>query len=317
MDPEHPQILPVIQPLADLAARGIWIGTDSWNYPGWDGIIYDMGAYTGKTGRRSDGIFREHSLQDYGKVFRTACYDASFYSFPDGGTVEHLRRRMPENFRLAMKAPEAVTCRTWPKSPRLGARAGQRNKSFLDAALFVRAFLEPLEPIRHAAGPIIFQFPAFTKSDFSRGADFVTTLEPFLAALPKAWRYAVEIRNKTFLHADYFAALRRHGVAHSLTNWDRMPSIGEQMAAHGDDCFPAGFICARYLMTPGTKYAAAVKAFEPFSRIQKVDTEARASLRRLILRAQAQGREAFLFVNNRLEGCAPLTIADVVEQLPK
>ena len=82
---------------------------------------------------------------------------------------------MPDNFRLAMKAPEAITCRTWPKSPRLGAGAGQRNESFLDAALFARAFLEP---IRAAAGPIIFQFPAFTKSDYAWPRDdaFTTAL---------------------------------------------------------------------------------------------------------------------------------------------
>jgi len=35
-----------------------------------------------------------------------------------------------------------------------------------------------------------------------------------LGQLPGGWRYAVEIRNKTWLVPEYFAALRRHNVAH-------------------------------------------------------------------------------------------------------
>ena len=36
----------------------------------------------------------------------------------------------------------------------------------------------------------------------------------FLGQLPTDWPYGVEIRNKNFLHAEYFAALKEHNVTH-------------------------------------------------------------------------------------------------------
>jgi hypothetical protein len=31
--------------LADLAAKGVFVGTSSWKYPGWRGMIYDESKY--------------------------------------------------------------------------------------------------------------------------------------------------------------------------------------------------------------------------------------------------------------------------------
>jgi hypothetical protein len=56
------------------------------------------------------------------------------------------------------------------------------------------------------------------------------------------------------------------------------------------------------------KYLASLEQFEPFDRLQIVDPEARVAGGRLIREGmEAIGRQTFLFVNNRLEGNAPLT----------
>jgi hypothetical protein len=31
--------------LADLAARGVFVGTSSWKYPGWRGMVYEESKY--------------------------------------------------------------------------------------------------------------------------------------------------------------------------------------------------------------------------------------------------------------------------------
>jgi hypothetical protein len=55
-----------------------------------------------------------------------------------------------------------------------------------------------------------------------------------------------------------------------------------------------------------------VAAFQPYNEIRDPNPEARASMRQLIGRAQERHETLFLFVNNRLEGNAPLTILNVI-----
>jgi hypothetical protein len=60
-------------------------------------------------------------------------------------------------------------------------------------------------------------------------------------------------------------------------------------------------------------YEDAVGLFAPYTAIQDPNPEARDSMRVLIGRAREEKQFLFLFVNNRLEGNAPLTILSLVE----
>ena len=53
--------------------------------------------------------------------------------------------------------------------------------------------------------------------------------------------------------------------------------------------------------------------FAPYTEIQDPNPEARDSMRVLIGRAAENHQWLFLFVNNRLEGNAPLTILSLTE----
>jgi hypothetical protein len=53
--------------------------------------------------------------------------------------------------------------------------------------------------------------------------------------------------------------------------------------------------------------------FAPYTEIQDPNPEARESMRVLIGRARENKQFLFLFVNNRLEGNAPLTILSLVD----
>jgi hypothetical protein len=53
--------------------------------------------------------------------------------------------------------------------------------------------------------------------------------------------------------------------------------------------------------------------FAPYTEIRDPNPAARDALRVLIQRARDQRQMAFLFVNNRLEGNAPLTIMAITE----
>jgi uncharacterized protein YecE (DUF72 family) len=139
-------------------------------------------------------------------------------------------------------------------------------------------------------------------------------LDKFLAAAPKGWPYGVEIRNKKFLQPEYFDTLKRHGVAHVFNSWADMPPVGEQLAAAGSITNP-DFAGARFLLTPGRKYQEAVDLFSPYERIQAPDEQARAAAADLIKRALQKTalRKLFLYVNNRLEGNALLSLMAMLE----
>ena len=121
----------------------------------------------------------------------------------------------------------------------------------------------------------------------------------------------MEIRTPEFLEKDYFSCLRTHRVAHVYNAWSRMPELSSQIAI--PDSATADFLVSRALLRRGRVYEDAVATFAPYTEIQDPNPEARDSMRVLIGRAREDQKPLFLFVNNRLEGNAPMTILSIVE----
>jgi uncharacterized protein YecE (DUF72 family) len=300
--------------LARLSEQGVFVGTSSWKYPGWRGLLYDEARYVWR-GRFAETRFEKHCLAEYAEVFKTVCVDGAYYKFPDRRYLEGLRSQVPSDFLFSFKVTDEITLKRFPNLPRFGSRAGQANGSFLNADLFASAFLAPCAPFRANIGMLIFEFSRFHPDDFARGREFVAALELFLKKIPSGWTCGVEIRNPFFLHEEYFAALARCGVAHVFNSWAGMPSVAEQMALAGSNATPA---CgaARFLLKPGRKYQEAVDKFSPYDRLQEPLPDARAAAAALIRQGQTAGpaRQTFIYVNNRLEGNALLTIEAMLAQ---
>ena len=296
--------------LRALAAERIYVGGSSWKYEGWLGQIYSRERYLSR-GRFSHRLFEAECLKEYTETFPAVCGDFAFYQFPTEEFWRKLFALTPPHFRFAFKVPEQVTCKVFPAHTRYGPQAGRENEAFLDAHMLREMFLRPLMPYREQTAVLIFEFGTFGRKSFEELSAFLDRLNPFLAALPEEFRYAVEIRNPEFLEKDYFACLRSHGVAHVYNAWSRMPELRHQMAI--PDSATAGFQVCRALLRRGRVYEEAVKSFEPYTHVQDPNPEARESMRILIGRARENKEFLFLFVNNRLEGNAPTTILSVVE----
>jgi uncharacterized protein YecE (DUF72 family) len=298
--------------LRALAAHNIFIGGSSWKYEGWLGQIYSRERYMAR-GRFSRRIFEAECLREYAETFPTVCGDFAFYQFPTDDFWAKLFSLAPPGFRFAFKAPEQITCRAFPALPRYGPQAGRDNEMFLDSGAVKDLFLRPLAAHGDKAALIIFEFGSHVGRAFSAAGlpEFLDRLDPFLSALPPEFRYAVEVRNPEFLAKDYFTCLRSHGVAHVYSAWSRMPELREQIAI--PDSGTAAFRVCRALLRRGRPYERAVAEFAPYTEIRDANPEARESMRVPIGRAAEEKRMLFLFVNNRLEGNAPLTILSLVE----
>jgi uncharacterized protein YecE (DUF72 family) len=301
---------------ADLAAQGVFIGTSSWKYPGWCGMLYERARYEWR-GRFAESRFQRNCLAEYSEVFKTVCVDAAYYTFPTLQQLESMAEQVPEDFLFAFKATDAITIKRFPNLERFGDQAGKPNETFLNADMFAANFLQPCEAIRAKVGLLIFEFSRFWPADYQHGREFVANLDGFLARIPAGWPYGVELRNRFWLRPDYFDCLSRHQVAHVFNSWNVMPPVSEQMALPGSITNPH-LAAARFLLRPGRTYEAAVKEFEPYDRVKDAYAEGRAAGRRLIAEGTAAGplRKTFIFVNNRLEGNALATIAAMVGNAP-
>jgi uncharacterized protein YecE (DUF72 family) len=307
--PQAARLAPVLRRLAE---RGVYFGTSSWKYEGWLGSIYSPERYLTRK-KFSRKKFESECIREYARTFPVVGGDFSFYQFPSAETWARVFDGTPPEFAFGLKVPEEVTVLRWPGHARYGKRAGLDNENFLNAALFEEAFLRALEPHRRQVAVVMFEFGTFAKKDFAEPGIFFARLEGFLGALPRGWRYAVEIRNANYLGPDYFGVLSRHNVAHVFNAWTRMPAVGEQIAMDG--AFTADFTVVRALLTKGRAYEQAVAELEPYQEIKHPDTGTRDAIRQIAERSLKTRCRAYAFVNNRLEGNAPTTIEAVASSL--
>ena len=293
-----------------LAARippTVRFGTSTWNYPGWRGLVYhrDYGP-KGAAARM---------LEEYAAfpLFRTVGIDSSFYGPPTEAVLQSYAKHSPPGFPFVSKVWSQLTVHTFTKAQD-PARAGKVNPDFLNPELFVEEVYEPYRrTFAGHTGPFVFEFQTMAKSSGIGAERFAERLDEFFSEIPRDAPYAVEIRNDEFLTPMYFAVLREHGVAHVFNSWTRMPPIGHQLDLPGSITGP--FILARALLRPGRTYNEAVDAFAPYDRIREPNPKLRRDLVRLVEAAVRTRIPAYLLVNNRTEGSAPLTIAAVAEML--
>lgn len=302
----------VKQMASRMARQGVYLGTSSWKYRGWCGMFYDEQRYIHR-GRFSETRFEKYCLAEYAEVFKTVCLDAAYYAFPTAAQLKALATDVPSDFRFGFKVTDEITVKKYPGLPRFGRRAGAVNENFLSAALFQECFLRPCEAIREQVGILIFEFSRFPTSEYATGAEFLADLDRFLAGLPAGWPYGVELRNRDWLGPDYFACLARHNVAHVFNSWTDMPSVSQQMAFPASRTSP-GLTAARFLLKPGRTYENAVKQFQPYDKIMEPDEAARQAGAALILEGERYEprRKTYIYVNNRLEGNALITIASIL-----
>jgi uncharacterized protein YecE (DUF72 family) len=283
-------------------------GTASFAYEGWKGIVYHD--------RYRESDFKVECLREYARYapFRTVEFDFPFYRPPTETQLARYARALPDGFPVVSKVWEEITMPRFPDLPRHAGRVGAENPRYLDA----RAFREEVLPAYERAfgghlGPFVFEFPTEWQPTAERRARFAEQLDAFLGDLPPEHGYAVEIRTPAYFAAEYFDVLRRRRAAHVFNWWTRTPGLLEQWEAAQP--LPARFSITRILVPPGMAYEDAVRRFQPYDRVQAPREDMRRDLVRLIRHVTEAGADAFVLVNNRAEGCAPLTIRALAREL--
>ena len=239
--------------------------------------------------------------------------DATFYRPPTANQLRHYLNQIPEDFEMCFKVWEEITIPTYAKQPRYGARAGQPNPRFLDAKLFNELVLTPYREARFEphTGAFLFEF----QRHGMMAEEFFMRLDDFFRQLPKDFQYAVEIRNPGLLGPEYHKMLEVYGVAHVYNHWSSMPTLAHQHSRMGS--FTTPFTVLRLLTPLKMSYEAAKKRAEPYNKIVGELPEMRRETVELVNMALAENRRAYVLVNNRSEGNAPLTVQALSDMLIK
>ncbi len=303
---------PPIDP-AELARLGaalpseVLFGSSSWNYPGWKGLVYHR-DYAGKGASA-------RMLEEYARfpLFRTIGIDSSFYAPPTEEVLRGWAEHLPAGFPCVSKIWQQLTVHTWTKAQN-SEKAGKANPDFLNPDVFHESIYQPYKAwFGGHTGPLVFEFQQIGARRGMTPQHFAERLDEFFGAIPNDLPYAVEVRNDEFLTPAYFAVLREHSVTHVLNNWTRMPTIGEQLDLPG--ALSGTFLVARALLRLGRTFEQAVDKFAPYDRIQEPNPGLRRDLARVAQTAKATRLPAYILVNNRVEGSAPLTIFEVARLL--
>jgi uncharacterized protein YecE (DUF72 family) len=242
-----------------MTAR-IRVGTQGWNYDAWVGPFYPMGT------RPAD------FLTVYARAFDTVEVDSTFYATPAVKTVRGWAQRTPDDFLFALKLPQEITHE-------------RRLRNVDDAAA---EFFDRARELGPKLGPVLIQL----------GPDFGPTELPALAQLlpklPRDIRFAIEFRQRGWIHDGVLALLAEHNVALTLSDgrWIQRKQMMNLVTRPTAD-----FLYVRWMGVD--------QSIVDYSRIQLDRTRDLETWTSVLWPYAEQGREVFGYVNNHFAGHSP------------
>ncbi len=184
----------------------IRIGTSGWSYDHWHPELY------------APGLAARDRLARYAAVFDTAELNSSFYRWPRPAAFSSWRQKLPDGFRLSVKAPRGLT-------------HGRRLYG-------PEAWLQRIAAGWHELGGkravLLVQLAPWHARDDAR-------LDYFLQLVPDWIRVAVEFRHPSWHCEEIFALLEAHSAAYCVMSGANLPCVLQATATftyvrmHGPD----------------------------------------------------------------------------------
>ncbi len=309
---------------AQKLPRNIYLGTSSWNFPGWRGIVWS----------RSSGLsaLSQQGLAAYARypIFRTVGIDRAFYRPLTSAVYAGFASQVPESFRFLVKAPQVI-CDSVLRD-RLG-RPVHANPDYLNADRAMEDFVLPvLDGLGEKAGVLVFEMPNIPRhallekkaqhAAIATMADFFTQIKSRMPT--QHTTLAVEMRTRFLLTPRWVKEMASTGVRPVVSLHPSMPNVMRQtdmlrlFDAPGvtqGTWQAAGDIIVRWSLASMGTYAGLKRDWAPFDRIRQEDIVSRQGIVWLLKLAQQSGVRAFVVANNKAEGCAPLTMRAIAQSL--
>ncbi len=159
------------------------VGTSGWNYPHWKGIFYP------------EDLPKDKWLDFYMRHFDTVEVNSTFYRLPQKKAVEAWYKKSYPGFVYSIKMNRTVT----------------HIKRLKNAEEELERFFELISALKERCGIILIQLPPNLKFDRDLFEKFCSFLNP-------SYRYALEVRNRSWIDEEAFRIMRRHGIAFCISD---------------------------------------------------------------------------------------------------
>jgi len=206
------------QMVRQYSEPGLYLGTSAFTANGWAGSFYPAGMQS-----------RDY-LSHYAKTFRTVEIDSTFYGTKSVSTLTAWNEKTPPDFVFAAKVPQVVT----------------HEKVLVNCEPEFDEFIERMKLLGAKLGPLVLQFPYFSRAQFQTVNEFLSRLRLFLNKIRSMpIKFVVEIRNAQWLDERFADVLREYGVALALTDTSFLPRPWE--IQNQFDIVTADFVYVRWL----------------------------------------------------------------------
>lgn len=300
--------------LAEHLPSTLRLGTSSWHYPGWVGLVWDK-LYT-ETQLSSDGLsaYAKHPL------FRTVGVDRGFYRPMTADQYAAYAGQVPEDFRFMIKAPSLVTDALIRPSEGKGR---QVNADFLNSRLAKEQFVQPaLRGLERKLGALVFQISPLPASWLGQMPRLIDQLHRLLRSIPELRLrapeavVAVEVRDPQWLTPEFVDVLRDTGATYCLGLHAKMPPISEQLPILRA-LWPGPLVC-RWNLNPihgAYGYESPRDLYSPFNKLVHPDKVTREALAKIIAGTTRAGELAYVTLSNKAEGSSPLSVVELAKAI--
>jgi len=286
--PQRTELARALSPL-------IHLGTSSWSFPGWRGIVWRDREEESTLARAGLHAYAQHPL------LRCVGVDRTYYRPVSAETFERMAAQVPPHFRFLVKAHEAVT-----RPAAASAVFGGGPSLLFDPAYTSEQVIAPAATgLGDRLGPLLFQLSPMGLRGAAEAESFIRKLGAFFSQLPAGPLYAVEARDRALMRASWAAMLRDTGAVHCFNAHPSQHQPLQQARLVEPESQRA--LVARWMLHSDHTYEGAVDRYAPFGAIVDEDPTSRAQFARLCADAAGQMRSAFVIINNKAEGSAPLS----------
>jgi uncharacterized protein YecE (DUF72 family) len=238
----------------------LYVGCSGWSYDGWLGHFYPA------------NLERKEFLKYYSHVFDFVEIDSSFYSTPNVFMTKRWASVTPDNFRFAAKFPRSIT-----HEKRL---AEPDNKQ-------LHYFFDVMRPLRRKLLALLLQLPPSLTAK-----EGLKKLEALIHMLDPDFRYAIEVRHKSWFDMDVYKLLSDNNICLA---WSQLDTIQTPADLTSD------FLYLRFIGDRSIEE-------KDFGRIQK---DRLAELKRwseeVSRRVKDKAKFAVVAANNHYAGFGPAT----------
>jgi uncharacterized protein YecE (DUF72 family) len=272
------------------------IGTCSWKYESWKGLVYPDGP-------------SGNSLSEYSKKFDAVEVDQWFWSLhspgrvtlPDPAAVKEYADSVPAGFRFSIKVPNSVTLTHFYRKAKTDPLVP--NPHFLSLDLFLE-FLKRIEPMAGKTGPLMFQFGYLNRTQMPSQQGFQEAFGRFIRKCPEGFRYCIEIRNPNYLNESFFGFLSENRIYPVFLQGYHMPPVFDVIQKYAEKIQSLAVLRLHGPDRGGIEE----RTGKSWNRITDPKDEELVKIAETVRGLLSRDVSVYVNVNNHYEGSAPMTI---------